>query len=373
MLHARLTLVLSVLLSLAGTGQRTACGQGSATLKVNPIEDPFVLGGAGERIDSTLRGLVPLGFSGAAFAYKDGLVVFHGAYGEANREDKIANTVGTLFPLGSLENEFLFAAILRLEEDGELQIDDSVRRVIDNARSGSTGAANARRMTEIVESASGLPIRQYITQRLFERTGMTHTVFSDAPGAPVSLMARGYTAPRGTFRLLERFPWLSPLLRPSLRKVASRLKPATPDASGESGTLGIRSTVGDLFLWRLALQGGDLLGEEARERLRDWIDGSARKGESAYQVEGVSSGHRLAILADPRRHLVLIVAANNDLGWPTPAILGIEKNLYGAADKLLTFTVLAICVAALLLVLGVSQHGKRGSFGRRSRPSPFPF
>ncbi len=373
MRRARLMLVLLVLLSPLAPGPRTACGQGSASSEANPLDDPFVLGTAGERIDALLKDFVPAGFSGSVFVYRDGLVVLHGAYGEADRDRGIANTVETLFPLGSLEKEFLFAAILGLEMDGKLRIDDSVLRVVEGARRVPADAEDARRLTEIIEEASGRPLRQQIRERLLKRAGMTHTIFSDDPVAPDSLMARGYTAPRGAFRLLEKLPWLSPLLGPSLRRTASRLTHAPPDASGEAGALGIWSTVGDLFRWRLALQGGGVLGGEARERLRDWVGGSDRDGESAYRVEGASSGHRLAILADPGRHLVMIVAANNDLGWAAPAILGIEKSLYGGSDTLLTFSVLAVCLAALFLVLGVSHRGRRGSFDRRPRPNPFPF
>jgi hypothetical protein len=202
---------------------------------------------------------------------------------------------------------------------------------------------------------------------------MRHTIFREGIGTGGPIPARGYTAPRGAFRLLARTPWLLPLLGPSLRKTASALTPASVDGPSGAGITGILTTAGDLFRWRLALQGSDPLNETARRRLRNWLGPMDRTDSSPLTIEGVSPGYQCAILDDERRHLIVVAAVNNDLGWTRPILDGIERNLYGGSDPLLTFSVFAVCVAGLFLVLGVTHRSKRGSFGRRSRPNPFPF
>lgn len=364
---------LLALLGPLGPGTRVARAQESSPNEPNPIDDRFVMGGAGERIDAWLMDLVPAGLSGSVFVYRDGLVVLHGAYGESDRQQRIATTVQTPFPLGTMENEFLLAAVSCLAMDGKLTIDAPLRQAIDLVRGVPGDAVATRRLTEALEAASGRPIRDLIRERLLEKAAMAHTTFSSDPGFADSPRARAYTAPAGAFRLLETSPWLLPLLRPLLRKAAASLIPVPNDLPQGSGPLGMWSTTGDLFRWRLAMQGGTILDTAATERFRAWVHGAAREEKPADRTDSSLAGHQIAIRSDPGRHIILIVAVNNDLGWAAPALYGIEKRLAGGADSLLTFTILAVCIAALFLVLGVSQRGKRGSFGRRRRPNPFPF
>jgi CubicO group peptidase (beta-lactamase class C family) len=86
---------------------------------------------AGE-IDRYLTARTSLGqFSGVALvANRDG-VVFRKAYGYANLELRVPNTVDTTFEIASLSKAFTAAAILMLRDDGKLQLDDSVCRFTD--------------------------------------------------------------------------------------------------------------------------------------------------------------------------------------------------------------------------------------------------
>ena len=372
MRRARLVLVLIGWALPLAIAPRGVSGEDRQSPDANPIDGPFVLGGAGERIDSLMEEFVATGFSGCVFVYRDGLVVLHGAYGPSDRRRDLPSGVGTLFPVGSMENEFLLAAILKLESDGRLTIDDAVLGAVDETRGTRAGAGGALRLAEIIERASGQSCERYIRESLFKRAGMARTIFGD-PEAPGTLIASGHTGDRGAFRLFERAPWLFPILKPSLRGAAAKLVPTSPGASPETGALGIRSTVGDLFRWRLALQGEDFLGAKSGPRSREWLGDGERVGRASLQVGEMPAGYQLAILSDPGRHLIMVVAANNDLGWSVPVILAIEKRLYGGADTLLTFSVLGVCVAALFLALGVSQRGRRGRLGRRARLNPFPF
>jgi D-alanyl-D-alanine carboxypeptidase len=65
-------------------------------------------------------------FSGAALVATDGVVVFSSAYGLADRERGIANTLETRFRIGSMNKMFTAVATLQLVEAGKLALDDPV-------------------------------------------------------------------------------------------------------------------------------------------------------------------------------------------------------------------------------------------------------
>jgi len=65
-------------------------------------------------------------FSGAALVAKDGTVLFSGAYGLADRERGLANTLETRFRMGSMNKMFTAVAILQLVEAGKLALGDTV-------------------------------------------------------------------------------------------------------------------------------------------------------------------------------------------------------------------------------------------------------
>ena len=65
-------------------------------------------------------------FSGAALVARDGKVRFADAYGQADRERGIPNTIETRFRIGSMNKMFTAVATLQLVEAGKLALDDTV-------------------------------------------------------------------------------------------------------------------------------------------------------------------------------------------------------------------------------------------------------
>ena len=65
-------------------------------------------------------------FSGAAIVAKSGRTLFSGAYGLADRERGIANTLDTRFRIGSMNKMFTAVATLQLVEQEKLSLDDTV-------------------------------------------------------------------------------------------------------------------------------------------------------------------------------------------------------------------------------------------------------
>lgn len=69
-------------------------------------------------------------FSGVVFIAKDSRVLFHEAYGNADRERRIPNRKDTKFNLGSINKNFTRAAIYQLERHGKLSLDDPIKKFL---------------------------------------------------------------------------------------------------------------------------------------------------------------------------------------------------------------------------------------------------
>jgi D-alanyl-D-alanine carboxypeptidase len=69
-------------------------------------------------------------FAGAMLLAKDGKPIFTGAYGMADREKKIPNTLNTKFRIGSMNKMFTAVSILQLVQAGKISPSDSVGKYL---------------------------------------------------------------------------------------------------------------------------------------------------------------------------------------------------------------------------------------------------
>jgi CubicO group peptidase (beta-lactamase class C family) len=69
-------------------------------------------------------------FAGTILLAKNGKVIFSGAYGMADREKKIANTLDTKFRIGSMNKMFTATSVLQLVEAGKIKLSDSLGKYI---------------------------------------------------------------------------------------------------------------------------------------------------------------------------------------------------------------------------------------------------
>jgi D-alanyl-D-alanine carboxypeptidase len=69
-------------------------------------------------------------FSGAALVAKDGTVIFEQAYGMADRERKVPNTVNTQFRIGSMNKMFTAVSIMQLVQAGKIQLTDPLGKYL---------------------------------------------------------------------------------------------------------------------------------------------------------------------------------------------------------------------------------------------------
>jgi CubicO group peptidase (beta-lactamase class C family) len=215
-------------------------------------------------VDALLRKRAAAGrFSGAALAAKQGRILFSGAYGLADRQRRIANTLETRFRIGSMNKMFTAVAALQLVEAGKLALDDTVGKHLRGypntdvaskvtvrhllTHTGGTGDIfgpeydqNRLQLREhgdyvrlygsreplfepgsrfeysnygfvllgaIIEAASGSSYYDYVREHIFRPAGMTSTD-SLPESEPVPNRSIGYTRPFGARSWQPNTGWL---------------------------------------------------------------------------------------------------------------------------------------------------------------------
>jgi CubicO group peptidase (beta-lactamase class C family) len=69
-------------------------------------------------------------FAGTVLLAKNGKVLFSGAYGMADREKKIANTLDTKFRIGSMNKMFTAMSVIQLVQAGKVKLADPMGKYI---------------------------------------------------------------------------------------------------------------------------------------------------------------------------------------------------------------------------------------------------
>ena len=233
-------------------------GNNVSSVPAPPINRSMTSAEIDQRLDGYFTKLTAAEqFSGVALVAKNGVPVFFKAYGLANREKKVANSIRTRFNLGSINKAFTQVAIHQLVAAGKLSYSDTLGKFYPDdpqatSRSATVeqllshraglpdfvGAAFSRApkstfssnadyfkfigtqpplfapgereqycngcyiaLGAIVERASGMPYEKYVAEHVFSRAEMTSTGYprSDRPEDDI---AQGYTrrAGGGTLR-----------------------------------------------------------------------------------------------------------------------------------------------------------------------------
>lgn len=92
-------------------------------------------------------------FTGTVLVARDGQPIFRKAYGLANREWMIPNTVHTRYRIGSITKQFTAAAILQLADENKLGLDDPIKKYLPGLPA-SWGQASIR---QLLAHTSGIP------------------------------------------------------------------------------------------------------------------------------------------------------------------------------------------------------------------------
>jgi CubicO group peptidase (beta-lactamase class C family) len=306
-------------------------------------------------------------FSGGVLAAEGGEVIYEGAFGYANRELGVPNTLDTRFRIASISKPFTTILTLQLVEEGVLRLDGTIADYLPEYdgpgrgeitiehllthSSGIVGESAVRDLDDIerhtwtkerflehiagydlefepgsrwgysnfgysvlafiIEQASGRSYAELLEERICEPAGMTSTVV-DENTPIIERRAAGYhyTPELG----VHNAPYL--------------------DMTFVFGGGHLRSTVRDLFLWERALRGGVYLSDEHTQYMleadaREDPLGSSRREVPVFRYGGsingfLSSTH--SYIEDDR--FVVVLSNVKDRGSNTlPSTFDVARNI----------------------------------------------
>ncbi|MFQ5843745.1 MAG: serine hydrolase domain-containing protein [Planctomycetota bacterium] len=348
-------------------------------------EATVVRAGLGSKLDRAVQRSTGGGFWGAVLVGRGGEVLLAKGYGFADYARR-PNTARSLFEIASTSKPFTAAAVLKLQMQGKLRLDDPIAKHFEEVppakakitihhllthtsgispqvgvpyastiergdyiryvlgqrletEPGETFAysnAGYALLAALVEVVSGRPFEEYVRNNLFEPAGLQDTGF---------IGGGAFDADRMTTRLSER----------------------TPDATaadwfwgwGYRGMGGVVTTVWDLWRWDRALRGDDVLDRKTRARSYepfhesyacgwrvDTTSRGTRKVSHAGGVEGYGVNYVryleddavVVVLSNGKSDVHAVTKTIEDLLFPPPRITaafdvaGYELNRYGAVE-----------------------------------------
>lgn len=311
----------------------------------------------GQTLDTTLDAYLRAAtrneqFSGTVLLARGGKPVFARSYGMANYELGVPNGADTVFRLASVTKQFTALAVMQLQEQGKLQVDDPICRyltdcpavwqpiTIRHLLNHTSGIPNFSSLPEwdevlsrrdykpielvalfrdlplkfapgekydysnsgyhllglIIERASGMGWGEYVKQRILVPLGMTHSG-DDNTRALIPHRASGYYSLGTTF-----------INAPIISRTVGY-------AAG-----GLYSTVGDLLLWDRALVPGKLVGQASLDAMFTPAKSNygfgwriaERFGRREMDHSGSDNGFSTYIIRFPVDGLTAIVLSNSD-------------------------------------------------------------
>jgi CubicO group peptidase (beta-lactamase class C family) len=247
--------------------------------------------------DKLDRWLIASDFKGNVLVWSQGAVVLRKGYGLADRENNVAYDADTVFSIGSITKQFTAAAILKLEMQGKLRVEDTIAKHLTGVPDDKKGITLHQLLTHtsgldsdfagdydpvqrdeyvkrilasklrtkpgdayfysnagysllaaIVEIASGVPYEKFLRDNLFLPAGMKETGYK-LPAWPPARIAVGYHDAARWGRITEK-PW-------------------APDGPywALRGNGGIHSTLDDMLRWHKALLSDTVLTSAEREKM----------------------------------------------------------------------------------------------------------
>lgn len=254
------------------------------------------------------------GFSGVILVKIPGQQAFIRSYGYANEEQRLSNTDETVFDIGSVTKQFTAAAILKLQMQGRLSVNDSIGKFLPQL----SGALSVITIHQLLTHTSGLPFQIGTQPDIISReeliSRITETQLSAQAGNAFYFSHAGYNLlgliieevsgmsyeeyldlnlfkPAGMKHTGYRIPdWSSLVIAHGYRDCKDWGKPMDSGWSedgpswNQRASGGMLSTINDLFLWHEALLGNDILDKPSKEAYyKPYVtDGRDSNRSSAY-------------------------------------------------------------------------------------------
>ncbi|MCO6512092.1 MAG: beta-lactamase family protein [Aridibacter famidurans] len=289
-----------------------------------------------------------LEFSGVVLVALDGKVVVQNAYGLADHEYSVPNTPRTRFRIGSVTKPFTAIAVMKLQETGKLDIEDSICRFISDCPAEWQGV----RIKHLLTHTSGIPdlfgamdaVPVENTSDEIDRVikSLKSRQLQDQPGeeykySNFGYCLLGYVIEKASGKLYTPFlteSIVSPLgMRGTLyddprpvikeraqgyvRKDGQLVNDKLTDPAGYSAG-GLLSTAEDLFLLDRALFSGKLLSTKSLDRMftaykNEYGFGwkvTSRGGKRLYNHTGVTHGFSAHIARFPDDDVLIVILSN---------------------------------------------------------------
>jgi CubicO group peptidase (beta-lactamase class C family) len=307
------------------------------------------------------------GFMGSVLVVKDGKTVLRTGIGMANLELAVPNAPQMKFRLGSISKQFTAVAIMQLEQNGKLKVEDTIDKhipdspepwkkvTIHHLLSHTSGIASFtedpsyRRemfkpfplpelisrfrgkplefqpgsqykysnsgyvlLGDIIQRASGIGYEEYLRKNILDPLGLKDTGY-DHPETILPHRASGYERVAGRMRN------------------AAFLDMTQPHAAGA-----LYSTVDDLYRWDQALYTDRVLPQSALQRMwtavRDnygygWVI-SKEFGKTVIAHGGGINGFATFILRVPEEKIFITVLSNVESSKSGPIALALNSILH---------------------------------------------
>ena len=339
---------------------------------------PVVSGDVGKRLDDYLTRIERFGFSGGALAVRGKDVQLMKSYGLSDRAQKIPLATDSVYSLGSITKQFTAAAILTLEMQGKLSVNDLVSKYLDGVPADkapitlhhllthSSGLESdfsptdyepvgreeyVRRalqstllftpgngyqysnsgyslLAAIVEKVSGKSYEAYLIEHVLKPAGMPESGYK-APAWKKSRIAHGYR---------DGQDWGT---------IAQRIE--APDAPYWMlrGNGGLHTTLGDMLAWHRALDSDAVLSKEARAKYfkpyvaegpaersfyaYGWAVSKTPRGTTVVQHNGGNGVYVAEFMRFPEEDAMLFLTSTNAEMKASPVVQVLERILFGGA------------------------------------------
>lgn len=318
-----------------------------------------------QRIDAYLQQSVTNGYFASVLVAKEDEVLLKEGYGWAGREDRIPITSETVFNIGSVTKQFTAIGILKLVEEGKLNLLDSLSSFYDalpdpmrgitihqllthtSGIANSTGGfrydeaskerflrecfaaplwttpgtthqyanANYILLADIIEKASGTSYETYLHDNFWEPTGMKYTGYTKfAADSVVSAEGNYYNYTDGEWR-----DW----------GVTSDYLPQNGNHWYSIGKGDLQSNVEDLYRWHSALESNRILAPASKKLMEfphvpenaegtshygyGWAIYTTKSGKKVVWHNGSNGIYFATFLRFVDQDLVIIVLSNTIL------------------------------------------------------------